>query len=44
MDGYRRELKYIVTDDVLMDVKNRISAVMRRDSHQKGDFYKVRSL
>ncbi len=44
MDGYRRELKYIVTDDVLSDVKNRIIAVMRADQHQTGDFYKVRSL
>ena len=44
MNGYRRELKYIVTDDVLADVQNRICAMMRPDEHQTGSFYKIRSL
>ena len=44
MNGYRKELKYIVGDDVLIDVRNRISGLMRPDSHQKGDHYKIRSI
>ena len=44
MNGYRKELKYIVGDDVLTDVRNRISGLMRPDSHQKGDHYKIRSI
>lgn len=44
MNGYRKELKYIVTDDVLLDVRNRISSIMQIDEHQKGDYYKIRSI
>lgn len=44
MNGYRKELKYIVGDDVLMDVRNRISAIMHKDVHQRGDFYRIRSI
>ena len=44
MNGYRKELKYIVGDDVLIDVRNRISGLMRPDEHQKGDHYKIRSI
>ena len=44
MDGYRKELKFIVTDNVMTDVMNRISGIMQRDRHQKGDHYKIRSL
>ena len=44
MNGYRKELKYIVSEAFLMDVENRISSVMMRDEHQKGDFYGIRSI
>ena len=44
MKGYRKEQKYIVGDDQLADVANRISPLMRRDIHQKGDHYRVRSV
>jgi len=44
MDGYRKELKYIVDDATLMDVRNRISGLMRRDSHQQGECYRIRSV
>lgn len=44
MDGYRRELKFIVDDAVLADVRNRIEGILQLDSHQKGDFYKIRSI
>ncbi len=44
MNGYRKELKYIVGDDVLMDVCNRINGIMRPDEHQTGDHYDIRSI
>ncbi|MCR5649989.1 MAG: polyphosphate polymerase domain-containing protein [Lachnospiraceae bacterium] len=44
MDGYRKELKFIVGDDVLLDVRNRIKALLRPDPHQKGDHYRIRSI
>lgn len=44
MNGYRKELKYIVGDDVFLDVKNRISHLMRADEHQNGGFYRIRSV
>ncbi len=44
MNGYRKELKYIVGDDVLMDVRNRISGIMKPDKHQTGDSYTIRSV
>lgn len=44
MNGYRKEYKYIVGDDVLLDVRNRISSIMRIDSHQTGDHYDIRSI
>ena len=44
MNGYRKEYKYIVGDDVLLDVRNRLSALMRIDRHQKGDHYEIRSI
>lgn len=44
MNGYRRELKFVVDDRVLLDVRNRISAIMSVDPHQKGDYYEIRSL
>lgn len=44
MNRYRKELKYIVGDDVLADVRNRISAIMSIDKHQKGEYYKIRSI
>lgn len=44
MDGYRKENKYIVGDDVLLDVRNRISTLMSIDHHQKGDQYTIRSV
>ena len=44
MNGYRKELKYIVGDDVLLDVRNRISGLMRPDEHQRGDYYRIRSV
>ena len=44
MDGYRKELKFITGDDVMTDVRNRISGLMKIDEHQSGDFYRIRSL
>lgn len=44
MRAYRRELKYIVGKDTLLDVRNRISPLMKKDEHQEGDFYRIRSL
>ncbi len=44
MNGYRKENKYIVSEDVLIDAGNRISGLMRPDEHQNGDFYKIRSI
>lgn len=44
MDGYRKELKFIVGDDVLTDVRCRISPLMRYDEHQAGDHYNIRSI
>lgn len=44
MNGYRRELKYVVDDRVLADVRNRVSTIMSLDPHQKGDFYNIRSI
>ncbi len=44
MNGYRKELKFIVGDDILIDTENRISTIMRRDEHQNGKFYKIRSV
>ncbi|MBO4374469.1 MAG: polyphosphate polymerase domain-containing protein [Lachnospiraceae bacterium] len=44
MNAYRRELKYIVSRDILHDVRNRISPLMKRDIHQRGDFYRIRSI
>lgn len=41
---YRKELKFIVGDDVFCDARNRISALMRIDPHQKGDHYRIRSV
>lgn len=44
MNGHRKELKFIVGEDLLRDVENRISAVMHPDTHQKGDYYRIRSV
>ena len=44
MNGYRKELKFIVGDDVLLDVRNRISGMMMYDLHQCGDHYRIRSI
>ncbi|MBO4905208.1 MAG: polyphosphate polymerase domain-containing protein [Lachnospiraceae bacterium] len=44
MNGYRKELKFIVGDDVLIDVRNRISGLMKYDVHQCGDYYRIRSV
>lgn len=44
MNGYRKELKYIVSDDVFADMRNRIEGFMRSDEHQNGDHYGVRSI
>ena len=44
MNGYRKEYKYIVDDALLREVENRIGAIMVKDSHQKGDFYRIRSI
>jgi len=44
VDGHRKELKFIVDEGVLKDVENRISGVMHRDIHQKGDYYRIRSV
>ena len=44
MKAYRRELKYIVGKDTLLDTGNRISPLMKKDAHQIGDNYRIRSL
>ena len=40
----RKELKFIVGDATLLDVRCRISGIMSLDKHQSGDHYKVRSV
>ena len=40
----RKELKFIVSDATLLDVKYRISGIMQQDVHQDGDHYRVRSV
>lgn len=44
MNGYRKELKFIVGDDILLDIRNRICTLMKSDAHQQGDFYRIRSV
>lgn len=44
MEGYRKELKYIVSDAMLMDVANRINGLMHIDKHQKNEYYRIRSI
>ena len=44
MENRRKELKFIVGDDTLLEVRNRISGIMRYDPHQSGDHYRVRSV
>ena len=44
MRANRKELKFIVGKDILLDVRNRISFLMKKDPHQQGDFYRIRSL
>lgn len=44
MNGYRKELKYIVSEAMLTDVDNRIKTVMQKDEHQQGDYYGIRSI
>ncbi|MCR5590867.1 MAG: polyphosphate polymerase domain-containing protein [Lachnospiraceae bacterium] len=44
MDGYRKELKYIVGDDVMLDCRCRIASLMKKDAHQSGSFYRIRSV
>ncbi len=44
MRANRKELKFIVGKDILLDVRNRINPLMKKDPHQQGDFYRIRSL
>jgi hypothetical protein len=40
----RKELKFLCDDRMLVQVENRIKGIMRRDRHQMGDCYKIRSV
>ncbi|MCR5686969.1 MAG: polyphosphate polymerase domain-containing protein [Lachnospiraceae bacterium] len=44
MDGYRRELKFIISDALMLDIRNRIGTIMKPDEHQSRDHYRVRSI
>lgn len=40
----RKELKFLVTERELLELKNRISGVMKPDIHQNGSAYNIRSI
>ncbi|MCR4739135.1 MAG: polyphosphate polymerase domain-containing protein [Lachnospiraceae bacterium] len=40
----RKELKFLCDDRTLIQVENRIKGVMKRDIHQDGDSYEIRSI
>lgn len=40
----RKELKFLVTESELLEVKNRINGIMKLDSNQQGDCYNIRSI
>ena len=44
MTEYRSELKFVCTQGELEILRVRLNAVMRRDAHQTGESYRVRSL
>ena len=44
MNSHRKELKFIVSDTTLLDVRNRINGIMTYDRHQNGDHYRIRSV
>ena len=44
MNAYRKELKFIVDDATILDVRCRISGIMNPDVNQEGDHYTVRSV
>ena len=41
---FRNELKYIVDEATLFEIEHRISTVLKRDVHQKGNSYNIRSI
>lgn len=44
MQAYRKELKFYCSDADLVDIENCIKTVMKRDDHQDGSFYNIRSI
>lgn len=44
MPGWRNENKYVVTDAQLAVLRARLDALIPRDPHQKGQYYRIRSL
>lgn len=44
MQSFRKELKFFCTNKELIMIENCIKSVMKRDEHQKGEYYKIRSV
>lgn len=44
MQSFRKELKFFCTDSDLVMIENCIKSVMKRDEHQNGEYYNIRSI
>lgn len=44
MQSFRKELKFLCSDMDLILIENRIKTIMKKDAHQDGDFYNIRSI
>ncbi len=44
MQSFRKELKFLCSDMDLRLIENRIKTIMKKDAHQDGDFYNIRSI
>ncbi len=44
MQSFRKELKFLCNDMDLINIENRIKTIMKKDEHQNGDYYNIRSI
>ena len=44
MQPFRKELKFLCSDMDLVLIENRIKTIMKKDAHQNGDYYNIRSI
>lgn len=44
MQRFRKELKFIMTEDKLSEIESRLRGAMRIDDNQHGDYYVIRSI